>query len=220
MRISETALGSLEKRLLATLCKGMPQWITSDMLTAIGVVGAAVAAVAFASAKEGSPVLWLAILGLAMNWFGDSLDGSLARFRKAERPQYGFFLDHMTDALSMGLIALGVGFSSQVSMACALALLMAYYGMVILSITTCVVTGVFRISFNGMGPTEVRLAIIAGTVCAIYLPTEHFMLGTVTATTYDFVVLVAALCLVGCAIFHAFATARELARMVASVNVV
>jgi phosphatidylglycerophosphate synthase len=137
------------------------------MLTLLGVIGAGMSFCGYWLSHHGEAWLWLAVVGIAINWLGDSLDGSLARFRKAERSRYGFFLDHMTDTLSMALIGIGIGLSPYVHLASAGIVLMVYYLMMILSLTTCLATGNFRISFNGIGPTEIRLFIIAFTLAAM-----------------------------------------------------
>lgn len=210
-RVNETLTAAVERRILLWMCARLPRRITSDMLTALGVAGATLASVGFALSHMSSAFLALALAGIALNWLGDSLDGSLARHRGAERPKYGFFLDHMTDTLAIGLIAIGIGLSPYVAFASGLAVLLGYYAMVILSMVTCLATGVFRISFGRIGPTEIRLFIMACTITAMVLPTARFeALGT-ALSIYDLIIFaITTLLLLTCAAQSA-KTARELA---------
>ena len=105
----------------------MPAWVTPDRLTAVGALGAIVTASGYVASRWAPGFLFLASLGIVMNWFGDSLDGSLARHRRVERPKYGYFLDHSVDAANNLVFAIGLGLSPYVSMAAALFLLCSYY---------------------------------------------------------------------------------------------
>jgi len=107
-RINQTLTSHAERRVLNWLCARMPRAVTSDMLTFLGVVGAVLTFAGFFLSDRSVSWLWLAIAGLVLNWLGDSLDGSLARYRGTERPRYGFFLDHMADTFVMALVAVGV----------------------------------------------------------------------------------------------------------------
>lgn len=209
-RRNDSVLRSLEQRLIDWLCGRLPVWATSDMLTVLGVIGAAMAFCGFGLSHQGAGWLWLAIAGIALNWLGDSLDGSLARYLQAERPRYGFFLDHMSDTLAMALIGIGIGLSPHVHLTSGLIVLIAYYLMTILSLTICQATGIFRISFNGVGPTEIRLLIVACTLAVIMLPVPAFTWGEVTLTIYDAIMIALAglMALTGAA--QAIRTGREL----------
>jgi phosphatidylglycerophosphate synthase len=209
--LQESVFARSERSILAALCRLLPNWVTSDGLTALGVVGAGLTGLGYWLAHWGLGYMWLSIAGLVINWFGDSLDGSLARFRKRERPQYGFFLDHTTDAFAMALIAVGIGLSPKTHLIFSLVVLAAYYLVVILSMATCLATGVFRISFGKVGPTEIRLAIIVCTLCAMTLPTPTWSVGAVTITVYDAVMIVASVAMIVTAIAQMAKTARELA---------
>ncbi|MCJ2180603.1 CDP-alcohol phosphatidyltransferase family protein [Novosphingobium album (ex Hu et al. 2023)] len=181
------------------------------MLTSLGVAGAAVSLCGYWASASDAGWLWVAIGGLAINWLGDSLDGSLARHRNAERPRYGFFIDHMTDTLAMALIAIGIGLSPYADLTCAMAVLLAYYVLVIFSMANCIATGVFRITFNGVGPTEIRLVIMACTASAALMPIPRYQVGIYMLTVFDLIMLVfAAVMMVMCA-QQAIKTARALA---------
>lgn len=188
-RIHQSLTGRAERRILDWICPRLPAWLTSDMLTLLGLVGAALSCLGYAGSGRNLAWLWLAIAGLFLNWLGDSLDGSLARFRQAERPRYGFFLDHMADTLAMALIAVGMGLSPYVLLASALAVLAAYYAMVILTMATCIVTGDFQVSFGGVGPTEIRLLIAACTLPALAWPIPSWEALGLRLTVYDLLIM-------------------------------
>lgn len=210
-RIHESLTGRAERIVLGWLCARLPGWVTPDRLTALGVFGAALSFIGYALASRGAGMLWLAIAGVAINWFGDSLDGSLARHRRIERPRYGFFLDHMTDTLAMGLIAIGIGLSPYACLISGMAVLLGYYAMVILAMVTTQATGIFRVSLHGVGPTEIRLFIIACTLAAIAVPTPAFMWAGWRLTVYDAIMLALTALLVGACAQQSCATARDLA---------
>lgn len=209
-RINETLLSRAERRLLDWACQHMPARISSDMLTALGVGGAVLCFVGYLLADGW---LWLAVAGMVLNWIGDSLDGSLARYRRHERPKYGFFLDHMTDTLAIALIMVGIGLSPHVNLAVALAALGAYYAMTILTMATCIATGVFRISFGGLGPTEIRLVIAACTVAAILLPVPAWPIAGTQLSIYDGMMAAVTAGLVFTCLSMGQRTARELAAL-------
>ena len=177
------------------------------------MAGAALTCLGFWLARWSIAWLWLAIAGLAINWFGDSLDGSLARYRKRERPQYGFFLDHSSDAFAIAFIAIGIGLSPKAHVPFALAVLAAYYLVVILSMATCLATGVFRISFGKVGPTEIRLVIMICTLCAMVLPTPSYTIGAMVITIYDALMALVSVIMVITGLTQLAQTARELARL-------
>lgn len=193
------------------LCWRMPSWITPDLLTGLGFLGAVVMCMSYWLAERSIALLWGGIFGLILNWLGDSLDGSLARYRGIERPQYGFFLDHTVDSFAMALVALGIGLSPMAHFWCALLALGGYYIIVILSLTTCLATGVFRVSFGGIGPTEIRLGIITCTISAALLHIAHFNVWGMDLTIYDGIILILTVGIVLTAVLQAYATVRELA---------
>lgn len=210
-RVNSTLTGAVERRVLAWLCRRMPRRVTSDMLTFTGVAGAGIACLGYALSPSDPLWLWLAILGLAINWFGDSLDGSLARYHKAERPRYGFFIDHVTDTLNIAFIVIGIGLTSFVRLESGLFVLAAYYVLMVTTMATCVVTGVFRISFKGVGPTEMRLVVLAGTVAALFHTPPAFTLFTLRVTSYDLVMWAAAAVMMVTGVEHVVRIARSLA---------
>ena len=164
-RINDILLGPLERPAIAWLVRHMPSWVTSDHLTLLGLLAAVLIGVSYWLTNFDTRFFWLANLGFVLNWFGDSLDGSLARYRKLERPKYGFFIDHTVDIISEVSIFIGIGLSPYVDFEIALIALIAYLCMSNLVYITTSVKGEFKISYGSLGPTEARvLAMIANTV--------------------------------------------------------
>lgn len=169
-RTNDILLGPLERPALAFLAKHMPKWVSSDMLTVVGLLGSILAGVSYAmvgrgTSAEGSPWLWLASLGFVINWFGDSLDGTLARYRNLSRPNYGYYVDHAVDGITSLLIFTGIGLSGMVNFEIALIALSCWLLLMLQVFLKTHVTGVFEMTSIKLGPTEVRLiAIILNTV--------------------------------------------------------
>lgn len=159
-RIQENVLAVSERKLLNWLCARMPRWVTPDLLTGTGVLGAVAIFAGYALSTYGSAWLWLAIAGYVMQWFGDSMDGSLARFRKIERPRFGFFIDHSCDGLTLLLILSGIGLSPYVSFDIAMVTLAGYLLLSIHAFLATHVLGEMRLSYLSLGPTELRFVLI------------------------------------------------------------
>ena len=153
-------LAGPERRVLHALAARVPRTIRSNHLTALGMVGAAGAGAAYALSNYDPRWLWGASLMLAINWLGDSLDGTLARVRNTQRPKYGYYLDHVVDAFSTAVIGVGLGLSPYVYLGLALGVVVVYLAMSINVYLESTVFGVFKISYGGIGPTEVRLILI------------------------------------------------------------
>jgi phosphatidylglycerophosphate synthase len=161
VRIQTNILARQERGLLNWLCARIPSAVTPDQLTAVGVFGAAVVFAGYIASNIDPIYLWLASFGCVINWFGDSLDGSLARHRRIERLRYGYFLDHSADAISILLIMVGLGLTSYVRLDMALFALLGYFMLCIYVFLRNHVTGHFQLTFLALGPTEMRLALIA-----------------------------------------------------------
>ena len=159
-RINDILLGPLERPFLHWLAARMPTWVKPDILTGVGIIGAVLILCAYLLSNQNHWWLWLASFGYVMNWFGDSLDGTLARYRQIERPKYGFFVDHTVDSLNEVLIVLGLGLSPYVTFSVACLGLIGYLLMSILVYIRTYINGVFQISYGKFGPTEVRLILI------------------------------------------------------------
>ena len=159
----------IEKRVLTRLARRMPAAVTSDHLTILGTVAAVAVAAGYALAATSPHWLWLSSAALAANWFGDSLDGTLARVRKAERPRYGYYLDHAVDAFTTTLIGVGIGLSPFVSLPVGLLIVVLYLTMSINVYLESTVYGVFRMDYGVVGPTEARILLILANTLLIAL---------------------------------------------------
>ncbi len=160
----------LERRTLIWLAERMPARINSDHLTALGLISMFLVGVCFAVSRDIPVALWGVVIFLGTNWFGDSLDGTLARVRGHQRPRYGFYVDHILDTFGALFVLGGLALSGYMTPLVAGAFLIAYY---ILSIeiylaTYCV--GRFQMSFWGLGPTELRIALAAGALMLTVKP--------------------------------------------------
>ena len=163
-RKNDILLGFLERPALKWLAAHMPPWVTPDTMTWIGIVASFIIFFSYVLTHISPAFLWLASLGFVLNWFGDSLDGTLARYRHIERPRYGFLVDHFVDAISALLIFIGLGISPYVDLVVACFAVIGYLLMSIMVYLVTYVTGIFKISNARIGPTEIRLlAILANT---------------------------------------------------------
>ncbi len=161
---------AVERTLLAWLAARMPAWLRPDHLTALGLAAMAAAGAAYALARRDSGWLHVVNVGLALNWFGDSLDGTLARHRHKLRPRYGFYVDHIVDAFGALFLLVGLGVSGYMSPAVAAGLLVVYYLLSIGIYLATYTLGTFRIAYGGFGGTELRLLLVAGNLTALYVP--------------------------------------------------
>src|SRR5437016_8545705 len=175
-------LAEPERRLLRAIAVRLPAWVTSDLLTLLGVVGALGAGVAYALSGLSPAWLWAASALLLVNWFGDSLDGTLARVRRAERPRYGYYLDHVVDAFATAAIGLGVGLSPYVDLSVALAGVLAYLVLSINVYLESAVFGVFRLGYGRIGPTEARIVLVLGNGLLVAAGADPAVVTIVTCT--------------------------------------
>ena len=157
-------LAEPERRLLIAIAQRLAAGVTSNHLTALGVAGSVGAGCSYALSGHNPAWLLVASLMIAINWFGDSLDGTLARVRKAERPRYGYYLDHIVDAFSTAAVGIGIGLSPFASLTVALVLVIAYLALSINVYLESTVFGVFELAYGRIGPTEARLILIVGNV--------------------------------------------------------
>lgn len=169
-RIQTSILNAAEKRALVWLAQRQPRWVTSDLLTYVGVLGALVCGLGFALSSIDINFLWLSSLGLLINWYGDSLDGTLARVRGTQRPKYGFFIDHSIDAITITLMCVGAGLSPLLRFDVALCVLVAYLILSVYTYVTTICTGEMRLTYGKLGPTEFRLIVIIANTLFIYTP--------------------------------------------------
>ena len=210
IRIQQNLLATSERRLLTWLCGWMPAWVRPDLLTAAGMIGAAAIFAGYAASAIHPAWLWLAIGGYVLQWFGDSMDGSLARFRKIERPSFGYFIDHSCDGLATLLIMAGMGLSPYVRFDIALIALVGYLLMAIHAFLLAKVTNQLRLSYVAFGPTELRLVLIAMTLAMIILGPGPGLFGAISG--FDSLVGGAGLVLILLFVIQTLVTARRLAR--------
>ena len=169
-RIQTSILNPYEKKILVYLAERMPAWVNSDMLTFVGFVGALIMATGYSLSNLNLHWLWLSCFGLLVNWFGDSLDGSLARVRNTQRKTYGFFIDHNVDVINETIMFISVGVSPLVNMSFAMFALIAYLMLSVYVYIDCHLKGEMRLTYGGLGPTEFRLLLVITNICFIYIP--------------------------------------------------
>lgn len=174
-RIQQNVLARSERRLLNWICPRLPMWVTPDVLTSIGLVGAVMIFAGYAASLDGPEWLLLAIAGYGVQWFGDSLDGSIARWRKIERPRFGYFIDHSCDGITTLLILAGIGASPYVRLDIAFTAMIGYLLLSIHAYLSVHVMGEMKLSYLAAGPTELRFVLIAMTVLMMLLgPGENW----------------------------------------------
>jgi archaetidylinositol phosphate synthase len=162
IRDHRSLLAAAEKRLLVAIARRLPAWIGSDHLSVLGLVGIILTGASFALMAVTPLAAYAVPVMLVVNWFGDSLDGTLARVREQQRPRYGYYVDHVIDIAGTAVLMAGLACSTIMSPLLALALLCAYLLLCAESYLGANASGVFRMSFLGFGPTELRLVLIAG----------------------------------------------------------
>jgi len=217
-RINDILLGPLERPALAWLSAHMPSWMTPDILTGIGIIGAVVIFFSYWWSGRASAFLWLASLGFVINWFGDSLDGTLARYRKIERPKYGFFIDHTVDSFNEFLIVLGLGLSPYVRFDVACLALVGYLLVSVLVFIRTYVDGIFQISYGRFGPTEIRVILILLNTLMYFAKFQLIKFSWGTFSVYDFIVGAVALILIAIYLFSVYQQAKVLRKLESGVT--
>ena len=189
VRIQTSILNGVEKNVLVWLAHRQPGWMTSDILTVIGTLGAIVIAAGFVLAgKVDIHYLWLSSLGFVINWYGDSLDGTLARVRNRQRPMYGYYLDHTVDAINEVIMFVGAGLSGMVHFPLAMSILVVYLMLTINVSVNAHLKKEFCLTYAKMGPTEFRIIMILINTVLIYAgPVREF--STTVALGGKFVVM-------------------------------
>ena len=178
-------LSAPEKRLLEAVARRLPRGLLPDHLTLIGIAGSLLVAAGYVLANRDPGWLWLASGGFLVNWFGDSLDGTVARVRRIQRPRYGYYLDHLTDAFSTLAVGLGLGLSPYMLLAVGLAIVTAYLILSINIYLESQVLGDFRFGYGVVGPTETRLILVGLNTTAVLVGPVPFLVFGVGATVFD-----------------------------------
>jgi archaetidylinositol phosphate synthase len=202
-----------ERWILPRIAARLPVAILPDHLTVLGILAASGISATYLLSNRDPAWLWLTNLLLVIHWFGDSLDGTLARVRKIERPRYGFYLDHLTDAYSTFAVGIGLGFSPYMLLSVGLAIVIAYY---LLSINVYLETHVFRqfrYGYGVVGPTEARIALMLLNISALLFGAMPFELLGVGATLFDLAGVVASIGMVALLARRVARNLSTLARM-------
>ena len=174
-RVQQSLLARVEKRCLVWLARRMPAWVNPDHLTALGFASMIFAGASYALAHVWAPSLLVVNVWLAVNWFGDSLDGTLARERQCQRPRYGFYIDHIVDSFGALFVVGGLASSGYMAWWVAMGLLLSFYLLSINAYLATYTLGSFRLSYWKFSPTEIRLLIGAGNVVALLRPTIRLL---------------------------------------------
>jgi archaetidylinositol phosphate synthase len=161
-RVQKSILTRIEKATLLWIAARLPRWVTSDGLTLLGLVSMMGAGLSYWYARYHRAGLLLVIVCLALNWFGDSLDGTVARVRNQQRPRYGFYVDHLVDTLNTLFLVAGLVASGYISLPIGAAALIGFYMISIEVYLATYVLGAFHMSFAGFGPSELRILIAIG----------------------------------------------------------
>jgi archaetidylinositol phosphate synthase len=163
-RVQVSLVTAAEKRALAWFAAHVPAWVNSDHLTVLGFAAQLMVGASYALARYDRRWLLWGILFLAINWFGDSLDGTVARFRNRQRPRYGFYVDHVIDAAGSTVLMTGLALSGYMSPVIALALLVSFLLLAIEVYLATYTIGRFNLSFFQLGPTEIRIILAIGNI--------------------------------------------------------
>ena len=173
-RVNQSLTASIEKRALLWMAERAPRWLTSDQLTLLGLCAQIGAGVFYALSRYNRFALLLVIVCLALNWLGDSLDGTLARVRRHERPRYGFYVDHIVDLFGSIALMLGLACSGFLHWHTAMAMLVAFLLLSGESYLATYTLGCFQLSQGIFGPTEIRILLVIGNLALLHSPYANF----------------------------------------------
>ncbi len=169
-RVNQALTASLEKRALQWMAERAPAWVTSDQLTLLGLSAQVGAGICYAWSRYNRHALILVVVCVMLNWLGDSLDGTLARVRRQQRPRYGFYVDHMVDIFGSIALMCGLGYSGLLHWQTAIAMLIAFLLLASESYLATYTLSRFQLSQGIFGPTEIRILLIVGTVALLHNP--------------------------------------------------
>jgi archaetidylinositol phosphate synthase len=196
-RFNGSLLAVQERRVLVALAARLPAAIKPDHLTAFGVFGALLVLTGYLLSHLGAVWLWLANAGLVVHWLGDSLDGTLARYRRIERPRYGFYLDQVIDTVGNLVIALGVGLSPWARLDSALLVLALYHMLSVQIFVRTIVDREFHVAVGRLGPTEMRVGIFGMNVGIMLFGASELIAWPLAAGWCDLVMTALSIGLLG-----------------------
>ncbi|MBR1539329.1 MAG: CDP-alcohol phosphatidyltransferase family protein [Bacteroidales bacterium] len=174
-RIQTSFLNGIERKALVWLAERQARWVSSDLLTWIGTCGSVLIALGYILSNFNVHWLWLSTFGLIVNWYGDSLDGTVARVRKTQRPIYGYYIDHTVDGINETLMFVGIGLSPFLNLYTALAMLVVYLQLTLNVSMNAHLKAEFKLTYAGLGPTEFRLIVILlNTLLILIKPWQQF----------------------------------------------
>jgi archaetidylinositol phosphate synthase len=208
IRVNQSLTASLEKRALQWMAERAPRWVSSDKLTVLGLSAQIAAGLCYALSRYDHRFLWLVILCVALNWLGDSLDGTLARVRSQQRPRYGFYVDHMVDVIGTVALMCGLGLSGFLHWQIAMAMLVAFLVLSSESYLATYTLSRFQLSQGIFGPTEIRILLIIGNLALLRSP--YSTVFGHTLLLFDLGGAIAAVCMFATAIFTAVRHTAEL----------
>ncbi len=209
-RTNTALLARLEKRILVWLAERLPGSVNSDHLTGLALLAMLMVGLSYALSSRYPIMLWWVVFWLTVNWFGDSLDGTVARVRQQQRPRYGYYIDHIFDAFGVIFVVGGLALSGHVTPLIGAALLVAYFLLSIEIYLATYAVGRFEMSFFGFGPTELRIVLAIGTVMLFHKPVVT--LAGARLPLFDVGGIVATIALTATAVYATTKHARELYR--------
>lgn len=219
-RIQTSLLNAAEKKALVWLADRQPRWMTSNGLTIIGIFGSLMIFAGYVLTNLRIEWLWLASAGFLVNWYGDSLDGTLARVRGTQRPLYGYYLDHTVDALNELLMFFGIGLSVLCNIWIALTGFVFYLLLTLNVSMNAHLKSEFKLTYAKLGPTELRIImVIINTLFILVKPlaaytSEHILFGySVHLTLFDYVAAVLVATLIIVYVVSVFTDLAEYARL-------
>lgn len=177
VRIQTSILNGVEKKALVWLANRQPKWVVSDTLTIIGIIGSVMIAIGFILSNHDINWLWLSIAGFIINWYGDSLDGTVARVRNTQRPIYGYYLDHTVDVINEAFMFIGIGISYLMRLDIALMIFILYLCLTLNVSINAHLKSEFKLTYGKLGPTEFRVIACLLILAVIYIaPIREFYL--------------------------------------------
>lgn len=202
-----------EEKLKTIICPRIPNWMSSDMLTVIGMIGIIISVLGYLFGPQNRLYLLLIVVGMVINWFGDSFDGSIARYRKKTRPNYGYYIDHFLDAIALTILGLGMGYSEYIRLDFALFFVILYLIITEHVLLVNYVQKVFKYSIGAFGPTEIRIIACIVAVYQFFSPIHNYNLEGFIFTQYDIAITIINIVMLFMIITSAYQKALELHKL-------